>query len=524
MPGESRTSIFIYPFFFRQERYRELVGSVWRDPCWKLEFVTPEREEDRQHLRYLYPHARDFLFPTHGLGREEIEKLFPPWKVYGSSGTAPARPDGPNRRQWEVLRSWQVIRWRWDPEGGEAERRFRFDLRCEGGNLEVECKFHKVSLLVFPTGVGLLLMEVGPARPTGSGSGGLDDPRAFGRWVEQFSTLEDMPSGTPAAELSFEKGREKLKDFIEGKLLSFLAPELRAAGSYAAGEASLIRYVVWCDGGPGEGEAPNGRLNRLLRELSPRCRGPLKKRALFVGIDTRAYFTAQGATVVCCGSSSFPCDRLLRFWRRFYLDLFLHALYHRLSLLRFAHELSCTEELIRSADRVRQLRRRFLEFTNKAWFGHVVHADYGHMIWRKWQEVLETQSLYEEVKGYLTELGDFLEEGRRSWYKSLSFFLVVFGSAVSLISTLFSAGVLRPLPGWTPGPLAVAGVCAGVFAAAYAVAGAAQWHYFRKVGRWKLEGAPERRGFAWRGRVPGGRRERRVEGWGIRGFRPSSRP
>lgn len=141
------------------------------------------------------------------------------------------------------------------------------------------------------------------------------------------------------------------------------------------------------------------------------------------------------------------------------------------------------------ADRVRQLHRRFLEFSNKAWFNLVVHADYGNLIWKKWREVMETEALYAEVRGYLSELGSFLEEERRAWYKSLSSYLVVLGFAVNLIATVFSVGLVRapsgPVIGWPVFvlvALAIPLVIGGLL-------WAGQWGFSRRDGSWKLRGS-----------------------------------
>ncbi|WP_134642996.1 hypothetical protein [Ammonifex thiophilus] len=65
--------VFIYPFFFAQDDYRRVLGSVLEDPCWQLEVTSPwavdsssrdpSIEEERRHLRYFYPYVREFFLP-----------------------------------------------------------------------------------------------------------------------------------------------------------------------------------------------------------------------------------------------------------------------------------------------------------------------------------------------------------------------------------------------------------------------------------------------------------------------------
>lgn len=451
--------VFIYPFFFCQDDYRVVLERLWGETGWRLDAGGGRDDKgddkDYRHLRYFYPYAREFLFPACTEEAQELlRRHFPREKIYAGQDSAPGASrtgsGGLNPRQWEILRSWQVVRWRWHfADAGTVSR--EFDLDCGASRKQVRCSFEKVSLLVFPTGVGLLLLDVRPRD--------MLSPEEFGAWAERFGTLEPLPSGVPAARIicrslggaAAEPARESvempLRQLIEEVLLRPLA-SLREKGSYAAGEATLGRYLFWCY----PHTLPDGCWREVLRVLNRHCRGPLEEKACFTGINTWAYFTSEGATVVSCGNEGFTCQRSREYWRTIYFDLFLHAFYHRLSLLRFARELSRTDELIRHAGRVRQLHRRFLEFSNKAWFNLLVHADYGNLIWKKWREVMETETLYGEVRGYLAELGSFLEEERRAWYKSLSGFLVVVGFAVNLIGTVFTVGLVRapsgPELGW----------------------------------------------------------------------------
>lgn len=493
--------LFVYPFLFPQSDYGTLLERLYQEPAWKLDVIDLRDEKNSRHLRYLYPYARHFLFPTHNRGvQEQLQRCFPHAKIYGWDATGPQAHRIPplNREQWKLLRSWQVVRWRWDFDAAAALKpQFFAEVKLGDQEICVRAAFTKISLLVFPTGVGLLLLEVTPQ--------GALAPRECGAWARQFSTIEPLPSGIPAAALIFpddgcrveETGtapslNRPLKEVIEGILLRSVR-DLCDEASYATGAAVLHRYLFWCRGpGPEDAAEAKGALESILAELDPGCRGPLAARARFQGVETVAYFTAQGATIVSRGSPSFTCEILAGHWRTFYFDLFLHALYHRLSLLRFADELSRTEELVRHADRVRELRRRFLEFTNRAWFSHVVPTEYGNLIWRKWREVMETPTLYEEVKGYLTELSSFLEEERREWYKRLSNHLVTVGFAVSLFSAALTAGLVEPLPGGVSGWVGV-GLGFGIpLAVVWLLLRVLHFRLYRTQ-NWKLRGGPASR-------------------------------
>lgn len=301
--GAEGFGIFIYPFFFRQDHYRVVLEHLWEETGWRLDAVygrdsagSGQDDKDYRHLRYFYPYAREFLFPAcTEEAQARLRDHFPREKLYTGEDAAlhagPTGSDRLNRRQWEILRSWQVVRWRWHFAGAGTVGR-EFDLECDAGRKWVRCSFEKISLLVFPTGVGLLLLDVRPRNRLS-----LEE---FGAWAKHFATLEPLPSGIPAAQIKIgslgglaEPSKEPvempLKHLIEGVLLRCLEP-WREKGSYAAGEATLGRYLFWCY----PDLVPDTHGREVLRVLDDHCRGPLAEKACFTGINTWAYFTSVG--------------------------------------------------------------------------------------------------------------------------------------------------------------------------------------------------------------------------------------
>ncbi|MCL6449343.1 MAG: hypothetical protein K6U04_14560, partial [Armatimonadetes bacterium] len=87
---------------------------------------------------------------------------------------------------------WQVVRWRWNfARSPRVPQEFYFYGR--------PARFEKVSLLLFPTGVGLLLLEAAPGGGKGKGKGEsrgeqLDLAR-LKEFNKKFAVLEEMPFG-----------------------------------------------------------------------------------------------------------------------------------------------------------------------------------------------------------------------------------------------------------------------------------------------------------------------------------------
>ncbi|WP_134642995.1 hypothetical protein [Ammonifex thiophilus] len=315
--------------------------------------------------------------------------------------------------------SWQVTRWRWNFEQSDT-------IPQEFGFYTQQTRFEKVSLLLFSTGVGFLLLDVKPMEGIVS--------RRFSR---RFAVLDEMPSGPKAARVDYPDGAKKLlQEVIENNLLGFLPAEIRDKGSYVSGEAKLYRYHFCCV----ETEEERDRLwekHRTNTRVIP-------EEGKFQAGSAWGYFTKEEAFILACnlrdGSPSY--EDLKRYWRTFYFDVFLHAFYHRLSLLRFSVELSRIDELLAHTDKVERLHRRFLEFTNKAWFGHLTQAEYGNLIWKCCKKVMETEQLYEEVKTQLQELDEYLERKWREQREKLVHLLSCVGFSLSVVVTLFSTNLL----------------------------------------------------------------------------------
>ena len=464
-------SIFIYPFFFRKDAYQLVLENILKDPAWQLEITDFSDEEEYRHLRYFYPYFRNFLFPAAFLKSEELS-CFPAEKLFikgdGMDETTAVRSGwrmGSVKKQIKILGSWQVIRWRW---GIDRSTRFRQEFNFFGWS----ARFQKVSLLLFPTGVGLLLLEVTPEKKLG-----IAELREFNK---KFTVLEEMAFGElKPAELEVSTGAETervlLREVILKVFLGFLPDHLREEGSYASGEAMLHHYCFLCVDLKSDNDLQEV-LNCFAENLAV-----FRRRTQFRGIDTRGWFTKMGASVVTGvseGAGGPRPENLRRYWRTFYFDIFLHALYHRLSLLKFSWELSRIDELVANAGEVSRLHWRFFQFTNKAWFGHLTNAEYGNLIWKQWKEVMETEQLYEEVRVQLKELDDYLERKRRERNENLVRLLTCLGFPLSLVFGLFSANVF-----------AVEGMRISLRTAA-ALAGAIiipsillMWHYFWNMAR-----------------------------------------
>ena len=111
-----------------------------------------------------------------------------------------------------------------------------------------------------------------------------------------------------------------------------------------------------------------------------------------------------------------------------YLPLYLYSLYQKYQLFVFADELMRKGAYIaQHLQEVRGLMDRFMDFRNKYWFNEVTRKPLGGELYRKFQQGLESPSLYEMVSAHVKDLKEYYEERRRRRIDALlNFFTFAF--------------------------------------------------------------------------------------------------
>jgi hypothetical protein len=97
-----------------------------------------------------------------------------------------------------------------------------------------------------------------------------------------------------------------------------------------------------------------------------------------------------------------------------YLPLYLYSLYQKYQLFVFADELMRKGAYVaQHLQEVRDLMDRFMDFRNRYWFNEVTRKPLGGDIYRKFQQGLESQFLYEMVSSQVKDLKEYYEERRQ---------------------------------------------------------------------------------------------------------------
>lgn len=121
-----------------------------------------------------------------------------------------------------------------------------------------------------------------------------------------------------------------------------------------------------------------------------------------------------------------------------YLPLYLYSLYQKYQLFIFADELMRKGAYVaQHLHEVRRLMDRFMDFRNKYWFNEVTRKPLGGELYRKFQEGLESTSLYEMVSAQVKDLKEYYEERRQRRIGALLNFLTFAFLPLSAVIGIF---------------------------------------------------------------------------------------
>jgi hypothetical protein len=97
-----------------------------------------------------------------------------------------------------------------------------------------------------------------------------------------------------------------------------------------------------------------------------------------------------------------------------YLPLYVYSLYQKYQLFIFADELMRKGAYVAEhLNEVRALMDRFMDFRNKYWFNEVTRKPLGSELYSKFQQGLESISLFDLVSLQAKDLKEYYEERRR---------------------------------------------------------------------------------------------------------------
>ncbi len=163
-------------------------------------------------------------------------------------------------------------------------------------------------------------------------------------------------------------------------------------------------------------------------------------------------YSKDGGCLVVFDTDEYHRTAIGGYWETYYFDVFLLAALQRVTLLslfeRMADIRSLTGSSHESRVQLRNIRYDLLVFKNQCCFSQITNRERGLTLWRKWQNVFETESLLSEVNEQSEQLDGFLEIRSRDKNERL---LRLAGIVTTITPAIFGLEVVFGEEPWLAG-------------------------------------------------------------------------
>lgn len=408
---------FVYVFSVKKEK--EFLSRLLKGELgWRLKLYNSRKSSDNQLVGYYLPYMRKILYPSSLWDRTGFKNFF--------SGGVAQRVD-----TLHGLACKDFI--------NKEFKGTRVTISFDAGRRFIEGVVCGISLRVFKRGVAFLVFKI---RLVGDAIG-MDDVLDFNcccRVLDDETKLPQFPNVK-----IYTRGRGtfcKMQSFIEFLTGGFSS----GCGEDLPGGRMLV-YSYCC----------------LSQDVWDRSSGDIFQKYKYVWrsdmnqlVEGKVYreesdyapwkysrygFTMESGVVLCCSKDVFNADILPFYFDGNFFDLYLFSLYQRIRLMRFSHHLAGTEIFRSSKKKVAALREDILNFFNQFIFNQVSSYSIGNEIWRKWQDVLEIESMFLQVHQELADMDEYMKSIRQeNMDRSLAYatFLLI---PVSVISGVLGSNI-----------------------------------------------------------------------------------
>lgn len=385
--------ILVLPFGFNE--VRQGAAKFVESPRWQTRTFRLDDPEDAERTGYFLPYIRRFLFPGQGDPQASSERA------------------GCKR----YLFDWATVGGSADGLTGTLSGQDNQD------NKPFSCalKIVKAELMLFPFEVGFLALDVRLTDPSATYS---DQMKALGmlRMLAPWYLGQDLPVWETNGH------RFHIPQLVACLMaeLSDTSPQLPQSPAKSSLPVKLIhddRMMVYsfscldrstCPQDIREGE-------KILRDRAVIgfSQETNKKAENYRDRGLRAWqhirwegFAKDGGIQVAFNVDTFEEKYLGLYHRTYYFDVFLLAVLQRVTLLLLYERLSdipgLTTQGSQSRRIVRRLRHDLLLFKNQCSFSQITLRERGLVLWRKWQETFENNTLLGEVNEQSQELDGYL--------------------------------------------------------------------------------------------------------------------
>ncbi len=389
-----------------------LTARFENSPAWRARVFTQDDPEDLERTGYFLPYIRQFLFPSL-YGAEHQGEVPSAYFDYDLANLNPDTSPEPVDLEFEGMHS-------------RSELPIRASIQLT-----------RVSVHLFSVGAGFLMLRF-RSRP---GSTFFDQMGVLGhlRLISPLYLGYEMPT--------LRMGAQR---FTTPQLVNFLLGVLHREPHTASRPAEIpadqplpvrliyddrmMVYSFSCI--EAESALADGiKVDRFFRRETPLpVRSPrpseasLAKRAWLY--DRWEGYSKDGAIQIAFDKDDFNRKFLGLYGETYYFDIFVLACLQRIVLLLMFENLSdipaLTQQGARSRRKVQAIQRDLLRFKNQCWFSQITNRERGLELWKRWQEVFESQTLLDEVNEQSSELEHFLQSQTRErveWIMRVGAFL-----------------------------------------------------------------------------------------------------
>lgn len=380
---------FVYIFSLKRER-EMLQWLLEGERGWRIRLYNSRKAMDAELADYYLPYVRRILYPSVLWKREKFSCFF-------SSGT------GEQANVLYELPCKDFV--------NRTYKGIKIGISFNNGERFIQGEIYDIVLRLFKRGVGFLVFKtrIAGERP----------------FVESLLELNSC-----FRILNCEEGRHhfpNIKIYLPGQRAFTSVRELIVflTGGFASGEVDdlpggrMLVYSYCCLSEESWEEGEQELFQRYKHVWQKNFYVPAAERIYTEETNYTPWkysmygFTMEGGVVLSCEKDIFNRDILPFYYGNYFFDLYLLSLYQRIRLMRFSRRLAETEILKSSKVMVARLREDILDFFNQYIFNQVSKYSIGNEIWRKWQNVLEIESMFDQVHQELAEMDDYLKSVRQ---------------------------------------------------------------------------------------------------------------
>lgn len=360
---------FIYPYIISEKRYNKYILKLLKDKKCSLRFF--EKEKDLDIYSYFLPTIRKYMFHTFEFTKQKIKKF----------------REMSKDTQAAILCKFPCVMFEYNI-GNDAQGK-------AGKENGIFFKVDKIEIICFNTGICFLNIKTN-----------IQDSNSFEDVLNFNYKFRDINSDFLSLK-QFDNIKIQTNTFEDIHKLTDLIQEIAGTNSYAneldIDTDRFLTYSYTCI----DQEAWNDtkKFEEIEHEFYKYCNiVPSNDNTSFNQEDEkqnmkiiskwkyiRTGFSKIGSCLLTTGMDTFNYTKLPFDYENEYLYTYILTLYKRIYLKKLNLE-------YKKSNKLEKVRKKFIKFTQNLWIQEITNDDTGALMHQKWNEILEIDDIYLEVK------------------------------------------------------------------------------------------------------------------------------